>query len=178
MASKAIYVADSDSLINLHRHFGSKAIRVLQKKVKDETLKLPEGVVREILRGTDALARFVKECRQNLEVNFGGNSRLSEELAQMERKYGQTILVGTQKYPGFWHSKAGRKSADAQVVAAAKFFGWTVVSNDQAVGLACSLEGVVCIGWAEFARILGLTQQLRLFEERGTDQDADNSRSH
>ena len=81
----------------------------------------------------------------------------------MERVYGEPITVGKQRYQGFWASRAGRKAADSQVVAVAKVFGHTVVSDDTAVKLVCALENVPCISWAEFARRLGLAKQLSLF---------------
>lgn len=78
------------------------------------------------------------------------------ELARIDRLYGDKVTVGGRDYPGFWHSPAGRKAADAQVVAVGKVFGWTVVSDDQAVRFACLLENVECIGWSEFARRAGI----------------------
>lgn len=156
MPSREIHVCDADCLINLHRHFGRKAISALRRYGKAGGLKLPEGVVREIIRGTDKLAQFVKKQQQSLSVAVTDDPRLRAEIARLEKQYGETIVFGQQRYGGFWNSKAGKQAADAQVVAVAKLQGGTVASDDRAVKLACALEGVPCIGWSEFARRLGL----------------------
>ncbi len=171
MAPPEVYVADADVLIQLYRHFGKDAIRKLRELAQNGVLKLPEGVVREILRGTDRLAEFVKKQRDELEVTFQSRPYLHNELARIERAYGDTILVGTQKYPGFWHSRAGRRSADAQVVAVARSLHAIAVSDDRAVQQACSLEGVPWIGWTEFARRAGLIRYTQLSLEEHTDGD-------
>ena len=137
---------------------------------KTDELKLPEGVVREIIRGTDKLAKFIEKEKHSLSVAASTDRRLPGEIKQLENLYGETILFGQQKYGGFWKSKAGRQAADAQVVAIAKLQdGGVVVSDDRAVKLACALEGVPCIGWSEFARRLGLIkpQQLDLNLDMG-----------
>lgn len=95
-------------------------------------------------------------------VRVAHNQRIREELSRVERLYGESIRVGDHTYPGFWKSAAGRKAADGQVVAVARVLRLTVVSDDRAIEHACSLEGVPCIGWAEFARQLGLTIQGQL----------------
>jgi len=97
-------------------------------------------------------------------VAISTNARLQREVATLEKKYGERIVFGQQSYAGFWRSKAGRRAADGQVVAAAKWERAIAVSDDQAVKLACALENVPCIGWSEFARRLGLitVQQLQL----------------
>lgn len=59
MPAPEIHVCDADCLINLHRHFGRKAISALQHLGKRGGLKLPEGVIRELERGTD---RFGEVC--------------------------------------------------------------------------------------------------------------------
>ncbi|MGB9880098.1 MAG: DUF4411 family protein, partial [Anaerolineae bacterium] len=136
-------------MIHLHRHFGRHAISQLRRMANNGTLKLPEGVIREILRGTDRLALFVKKYRADVEVAIKADPRLQHALSELEGKYGDRIRMGPNEYPGFWHSRAGRKSVDAQVVAVAKVNGWTVVSDDRAVRLACLQENVPCIGWTE-----------------------------
>ena len=70
--------------------------------------------------------------------------------------------MGGKEYNGFWSSQAGRKAADGQVVAVAKVHNCTVVSDDGAVKLACMLEDVPHIGWTEFARQVGMPEQLPL----------------
>ncbi len=157
-----IYVCDADCLINLHRHFGRKAIRALRRYGKTGGLKLPEGVIREITRGTDKLAKFIEKEKHSLSVAVSTDPRLPGEIKRLENLYGETILFGQQKYGGFWMSKAGRQAADAQVVAVAKLQGGTVVSEDRAVKLACALEGVPCVGWSELARRLGLIKPKQL----------------
>lgn len=164
MVSHQIYVCDADCLINLHRHFGRQALSKLRDCCKNSGLKLPEGVVREIIRGTDKLAKFVLQQQQTLQVTTRQIPMLHKEIPRLEKLYGQKIQFGTQEYAGFWHSKAGRRAADAQVVGVAKLLkGSVAVSDDEKVKLACALEGVTCIGWAEFARRIGLvkTEQLQ-----------------
>ena len=160
MASNEKHVCDADCLINVHRHFGRVAFRVLRTLAKRGGLKLPEGVVREIKRGTDKLAKLVKENERFVAVSVSRDIRIRDELGSLERRYGNEIIYVRQKYPGFWKSPAGRQSADAQVVAVAKMLGGIAVSDDRAIQLACSLEGVTCIGWAEFARRLNIAKQL------------------
>lgn len=162
MAPHEKHVCDADCLINLQRHFGRTALRVLRRLSRHEMLKLPEGVVREIKRGTDKLGKFAEDNERFIAVGVTQNIRIRDEVAVLERRYGETIVYGQQKYPGFWKSPAGRRAADAQVVAVAKVLGGTAVSNDRAVQLACSLEGVTCIGWAELARRLNIAEQLDL----------------
>jgi hypothetical protein len=162
MASWELYVVDANGLIQLHRHFGKRALRRLGKMAAGGTLRLPEGIVREVLRRTDRLAQWVKKHQPSLEVRFRNHPGSTDHLSRIERTYGEYILIGKRRYPGFWSSPAGRKSADAQVVAVAIVVRATVVSDDQAVRLACSLEGVPCIGWAEFARRIELVLQPRL----------------
>jgi len=159
-----IYVCDADALINLYRHFGRGAVRALKRAMKMGKLKLPQGVVHEILRGTDRLKTFVRNNRQHIEVKFTkADLRLEDTLRDLEVKYGERIQVGGRAYPGFWHSRAGRKSADAQVIAVAKVKGWIAVSDDTAIKQVCHVENVPCIGWNEFARRLELgVQQLTI----------------
>ncbi len=156
MGSTELYVTDANALIQLCRQFGKKAIRKLRTMAEEKTLRVPEGVVREILRGADQLARFVKKYRPNLEVSFKGDASLIRELSRIERTYGDSISVGDSKYPGLWNSPGGRKSADAQVIALAIVLSATVISDDRAVQTVCSLEGIPCIGWIEFAGRIGL----------------------
>lgn len=162
MESTEKYVCDADCLINLHRHFGRASLKALRGLGKKGALKLPEGVIREIKRGTDKLARFVEKEEQVLEVTISSDPSLSNEIARLERSYGEKIVFGQQEYSGFWKSRAGRQAADAQVVAVAKLLKAIAISNDRAVQLACSLEGVSCINWAEIARRLGLVKPKQL----------------
>jgi hypothetical protein len=161
--TRDIYVGDADCLINLHRHFGRKALSALQSCGNAGRLKLPEAVVRELRKRTKKLRRFVEDQR-HLEITARHIPALHSEIPRLERLYGEKIRVGSQEYAGFWRSPAGRKAADAQVVAVAKLKGGVAVSDDRAVKLACALEDVPCIGWSEFARRLGLItmEQLRL----------------
>lgn len=156
------YVCDADSLINLHRHFRGRCTRRLRQLAEKSKLYIPEGVARELRRGTDRLSKFIEQRESSIVIRMK-NPELLAEFTRMERAYGESIQVGKQKHPGFWKSRAGYKAADSQIVAVAKVFGHTVVSDDSAVKLACFLENVPCIGWTEFARRLGLAKQLRLF---------------
>src|SRR6266478_6328692 len=102
MASDEKHVCDADSLINLHRHFGRTAFRVLRSLAKRGGLKLPEGVVREIKRGTDKLAKLVKDNERFVAVSVSQEVRIRDELALLERRYGNEIVYVRQKYSGFW----------------------------------------------------------------------------
>jgi hypothetical protein len=164
MRERSEYVCDAAGLIDLWMHFGSEAIRALRRLVKKEALRLPEGVVREILRKSDKLKKFIQEIGREVEVKVGPGTRLGQEVSRLENLYGDKIRYGKREYDGFWHSKAGKHAADGQVVAVAKMLHATAVSNDRAVQLACSLEGVPCIGFAEFCRRIGLVKQLNLFD--------------
>jgi hypothetical protein len=157
MPKTEIYVCDADCLINLYRHFRWKAIRALRGCMNGGDVKLPEGVVREILRGTDELAKLVREQQQHLCITTKKNNVLLNEIVRLERLYGEKIRFGRNEYPGFWKSKAGKLAADSQVVALAKLTdNGIAVSDDRAVKLACATETVPCIGWIEFARRLAL----------------------
>ena len=157
MPAREIHVCDANCLISLQLHFGRKAISALRRLGKTGGCKLPEGVVRELIHSTDKLAGFVQGQRSHIEVRVRQIPALHTEIPRLDMQYGEKIRVGTQEYAGFWHSKAGRRAADAQVVAVAKLLrGGVAVSDDGAVKLACALEGVPCIGWSEFARRLGL----------------------
>lgn len=162
MPSREIHVCDADCLINLQRHFGGASIPALRTLGKKGGLKLPEGVVHEVMRHTGQLGKFVNEQRRHLQVAVGQLPALHTEIPRLERLYGEKIRVGKQEYSGFWQSAAGRKAADAQVIATAKLLAGTSVSDDRAVKLACALEGVPCIGWSEFARRLGLIKPEQL----------------
>ncbi len=162
MPTGGIHVCDADCLINLYRHFGRKATRALRDLGKKGFVKLPEGVVREIIHSTDKLARVVRTQQQHFEVAAQHHPALHREIPRLERLYGEKIRVGTKEYGGFWRSKGGRKAADAQVVAVAKLLKGVAVSDDGAVKLACALEGVPCIGWSEFARHFGLIKPRQL----------------
>jgi hypothetical protein len=89
-------------------------------------------------------------------ITLAGDVELETALTEIESAYGETIEVGNRKCSGFWRSRAGRTAADGQVVAAGKVRGYTVVSNDQAILLACMVEDIASITWTEFARRLGL----------------------
>ncbi len=164
MDAQETYVCDADSLITLRRHFKRKCITRLRRFAKSGLLRVPEGVARELRRKTDHLSNFVKRYEESIVVRMRDHPKLPGELVRIESSYGESIRVGNQTYRGFWASQAGRKAADGQVVATARVFGCTVVSDDHAVKLACALENVPCIGWAEFARRLGLMEQLPLFD--------------
>ncbi|MDW8382572.1 MAG: hypothetical protein RMN51_10780 [Verrucomicrobiota bacterium] len=113
--------------------------------------------------GRTDLGKFAREQRGQLEITARQLPGLHTEVPRLERLYGQKIRLGSQEYAGFWRSSAGRKAADAQVVAVAKMLkGGTAVSDDEAVKLVCSLEDVLCIGWSEFARRLGLIRPQQL----------------
>lgn len=163
-----VYVCDATSLIDLHRHFPKIFSRKLKKLTRTGRLKVPEGVYRELLRGSDKLRVILKKWQKEhcIVINVSSSSRLQAQLGELERNYGDKIQIGNRTYRGFWKSKAGRQAADSQVVAMAKVHGHTVVSDDTAVRLACSLEDVPCISWTEFARRISLSYAMpSLFDQ-------------
>lgn len=147
------YGPDADALINIHRHFPDET-DVLRKIAETGRLCLVGGVYREIVRGTDrlrtALERWVQAGVSLTEIDE--DATLQAEYVRMETGYGQSVRIGRQVYRGFWSSPAGRKAADAQLVAAAKVRGWSVASDDKVVRAVCFLEDVPCIPWQEFLR--------------------------
>lgn len=149
MAPSEIYVCDADCLINLYRHFKRKALNALRRAIKNDEVKLPEGVVRELGRQTDKLKKFMQAQRAHLEITASTFPALHSEVPRLERLCGDKIRLGLREYDGFWPSQAGRRSADAQVVAVAKILKGGAVSDDQAVKLVCALEGMPCVGWLE-----------------------------
>lgn len=159
------YVLDANALIDLHKHFRT-GFRKLGHMVQQGQIKVPEGIFRELRRRTDKLFKAVKGwSKENPDcmVQIARVHNLREELARIERQYGEQIVIGMKSYPGFWHSPAAKKAADGQVIATAKVLSVSVVSDDRAVRLACMLENIPCIGWTEFARRANLSTQLSLF---------------
>jgi len=157
------YVADIDALIQLDRHYRQRFNKLRQLAATGD-LVVPEGVYREVMRRTDVLSKRVRKWSDKsatFVVASKSEPRLWEEIARLETLYGPRIRVGNQEYRGFWESAGGRRAADSQVVAVAKLHGRIAVSDDRAIGLACMLEDVQCIGWTEFARRTGVapTQQ-------------------
>jgi hypothetical protein len=163
------YVLDSTVVIDLCGHFRRSVIqRGLESLAKQSRLKIPEGVQRELKRRTDNASRIVDALvrrHSDSVVQVGRVSGLGDELARVERTYGENIQVGSREYAGFWKSARGRKAVDGQVVAMAGKLGCTLVSDDVAVRLACMLENIPCIGWTELARAIGLHAQPSLFPD-------------
>lgn len=159
MDEGTVYVCDADALINLNRHYPTET-RKLRQVVSEGSLKIPKGVYRELVRGTDRLRDNVEkwEGKYKLVIYVEQNQELQSELGRIESAYGEKIKVGCKIYDGFWKSPAGKHAADGQVVAVGKVYGYTVVSDDKAVRLACMLENVQCIGWTEFARQIRIMQ--------------------
>ena len=161
------YVLDSTAVIDLCGHFRRSTVqRGLETLAKQSRLKIPEGVQRELGRRTDSASRIIDALvkrRPDSLIQVSRVSGLGDELARVERVYGERIQVGSREYPGFWKSARGRKAVDGQVVAGARKLDCTLVSDDAAVRLACMLENIPCIGWTEFARIIGLHVQPSLF---------------
>jgi len=170
VATETAYICDADALINLDRHFPKKT-REIRRLFLDGLIKIPEGVHRELKEGTDKLARNIDRWSKTVDsvVFWGSNDDLRGKLKSIELNYGEFIVVGKVRYNGFWKSKAGKRSADGQVVTCAKVFSCTVVSNDKAIESVCMLEDIPCIGWKEFARRVGLSEsQLDLFTDAHT----------
>jgi len=164
------YVLDTSVVIDLHDHFHIRRVRkTLRGLCTQDRLVLPEGVKRELRRRTDRAYETVRRLAEkypNCQVRLKDVPNLCAELARIEKAYGQKIQVGPRRYPGFWKSHSGHKAIDGQVVSIGKKLQCTVVADDQAVRLACLLENVPCIGWTEFARLVGLSAptQRRLFQ--------------
>lgn len=154
-APSGAYCADADTLINLRDHRPELFPRI-RKLAQRGALRLAGGVYREIQQRTDKLRRSVEQWQRKYQVvaEVAPDTQAGEWLSVIERQYGEEIVVRSRRYPGFWKSRRGRRSADGQVVALAKANGWIVVSNDRAVSLVSMLEGVPCITWQEFARQL------------------------
>jgi len=152
-----IYVCDSTALIDLYQHF-PRRFRRLRRLVSEGVVKIPEGVYRELRRKSDNLRRNIEKWASKYQfvISMRQNQQLQNEFIRIEKAYGEKIRVGEREYKGFWKSSKGRRSADGQVIAVGKVFGYIVVSDDQAIRLACMLENVRCIGWTEFARWIGM----------------------
>lgn len=159
--AKECYVLDTSAMIDLHYHFPARSVRqTLKRLCGGNRLKLPEGVKRELERKTDQARKTVGELAKQYPVCvvlIRAVPHLGGELARIEQSYGQEIRVGNRRYPGFWKSRSGRKAIDGQVVSVGNTLNCTVVSDDRALRMACLLENVPCVGWAEFARQVGLS---------------------
>ena len=168
MDKSAVYVCDANSLIELARHFPWQTDK-LRQFVSAGFLKIPEGVFRELKRGTDELAKYVQKWGSKYEmVIWIRDHRLPHEWNRINQSYGLAFTVGKEICRGFWGTESGKKGVDAQVVAVGRVYAYTVVSNDIAIVSACMLEDVPCIGWTEFARRLGIIKnykQMKLIEE-------------
>lgn len=165
MASE-IFICDTTSIFDLHNNFPTEFKHRIENLAKNDALKIPEGVWREIKRKIDKIFKKMQKIAEkypSVIVQVKNDQRIMEKLCEIERKYGENIQVGNQKYNGFWKSISGKKAAEGQLIAISKVFNYTVVSDDKAVKLACMLEDIQCIGWTEFARRLEISQQLMLF---------------
>ncbi|MDW8120171.1 MAG: DUF4411 family protein [Chloroflexota bacterium] len=125
----------------------------VRRPAKEGKLKIAEGVFRELAAKTDPLYRIISKWDKQFGIvtNIYGDPQASQVLAYIQQKYGDFIQVERRKYPGFFKSKRGRRSADSQVVALAKQYGWIVVSDDQSVQLVCYLESIAHITWTQWA---------------------------
>src|SRR5579875_107617 len=110
------YVLDSTVLIDLSQHFRSRQIRdALGHLGNASEVKIPEGVQRELARKSDQanliVERLLKKFPNSL-IQIDRVPGLANELARIERLYGERILVGARRYDGFWKSAHGRKAVD------------------------------------------------------------------
>jgi hypothetical protein len=159
-----IYVPDANARVELERHFPDQ-LRKLRHMVQQGQIKIPDRIFRELRRKTDHLCKEIDQWAKrnsNCIVRISHVRNLADELARIERGYGQQVVVGAKSFPGFWQSPAGQKAADGQVIAVAKVLNATIVSEDRAVRLVGMLENVPCIGWTEFARRATLSTRPRL----------------
>lgn len=115
------YIADACSLIDLIA--GRRSLtkpRQLTQLVKERRLRVPESVVREVLKKDDPLKRWVTNHRAGCELEAtDGNTAEMTRLARQYRDY----LTGT------------RTGADAMVVAMGLYYRdseWTIVTGDGA----------------------------------------------
>jgi len=157
MAPREKFVCDTSALINLHMHFRGRAIRRLRRAARSGTIVIPEGVQRELERGTDKLGEFVRKAPSGMVVKIQGNTTMQEELSRLAGQYTQSTRVGDKTHPDLRPKR--KTAADTQVIAVAKVFRYTAVSDDKGVQLVCCLEGVPCISWCELARKLGLLDE-------------------
>ncbi len=161
-----VYICDTNSIFNLHYNFPTQFRSKIENLAKNNAFKIPEGVWREIKRKTDKIFKKMQKIVEkypSVIVQIKSDTRIIEKLSDVERKYGKFIQVGNQIYNGFWKSVSGRSAADGQVIAIGKVFNYIVISDDNAVKLACMQENIQCIGWTEFARRLQIAQQQKLF---------------
>ncbi|MEO0300199.1 MAG: DUF4411 family protein [candidate division WOR-3 bacterium] len=159
-----IYVLDTCAIIDLHNHFPTEFRKMIEVFAKENSLKIPEGVFRELYRKTDKICKKIKKIIEkypSIIVNLRENLRIMEKFSEIERNYGESIRFRNNVYKGYWKSPRGKKSAEGQVIAIAKVLQYTVVSDDSSVKLICMLEDIPCIGWTEFAR--RSSKQLLLF---------------
>lgn len=165
MASEK-YICDTSSIIHLYNNFPTQFRRTIENCARSNALKISEGVWREIKRRTGKIFKKIRKIIEKYPptlVQVSSDLRIIEKISEVEREYGESIKIGNQRYNGFWKSASGRKAADAQVVAIAKIFNYIVVSDDNAIKLACMLENIQCIGWTEFARRFRNLGQQMLF---------------
>lgn len=151
---REIYICDTTCIFDLHNNFPTEFRHKIENLAKNDALKIPESVWREIKRKTVKIFKKMQKIVEkypSVIVQLKSVQRITEKFYEVETKYGESIQVGNQKYNGFWKSASGKKAAEGQVIAI-----------DNAVKLACMLENIQCIGWTEFARRLGISQQQML----------------
>ena len=157
MASQghAVFCCDANALINFAR---AERFTELDALARQGLLRIPMGVYAEVFphqregREKRLLARWKEDAR--VAVSLDDDAVAKSLLPDIERTYGPQFHIGGLTYAGFWSSKAGRDAADGEVVAFAKAYGWTVVSNDGSVRGACLLEGIECHSWEQLAHRL------------------------
>lgn len=152
------YVVDSDSLINFMEH-EPRLVRVsLRDAVRKGDVFIPDRVVAELLRHTDGLSAQIDQWKRRWPQQVGVQLRDPHALrlyAHIQNTYTADFPYGRRRVRGLGKSPAGTRSADPQVIALAKFQGFTAVTNDNSMLIVCLIEGVPTISWAEFARRIG-----------------------
>ncbi len=152
---RAIFCCDANALIYFAR---AGRFMELDALARQGLLRIPMGVYDEVFshqregREKRLLARWKEDAR--VAVSLDDDAEARSLLPGIERAYGPQFRIGGVTYAGFWNSKAGRDAADGEVVAFAKAYGWTVVSNDGSVRGACLLEGIECHSWEQLAHRL------------------------
>jgi hypothetical protein len=149
------YCPDANAFIDIYH---AELVKKLRPFVKTGTIKVAEGVFRELKRKSDKL----KEALETWDLLYDFISRLNEkeriEFAHIDNKYKYSFNIGNIKYLGLWATPSGKNGIDSQVIVLGKMRSWVVVSHDSSVKGACAIERVECITWEELVRRLRIIE--------------------
>ncbi len=147
-----LFCCDANVLIQFIR---ARRFAELEWLVERDLLRVPLGVYQEVYpqqrEGHEkrVLTRWKSE---GVIIDLDSDLAARALIPGIERRYGPPFHIGGFTYGGLWKGKSGRAAADAEVVAAAKAFGWVVISNDVPIHGACLLEGIDCYRWEYLLR--------------------------